>query len=251
MVLALTFLLAVPGVVPSVELSKADSQAFDRYVAEIEKALPHRTLAPIRLDKVQSGELDVEPETDPNPRHIGKSLIHDWSGAMFVKGASVADVLRVLQDFNNHKTIYSPEAVDSRLISRDGDEYRSYLRLRKKKVITVILNTEYVTRFVRPSEKRAYSFVRSTRVAELDDSGGATEKEKPPGTGSGFLWRLNSYWNLEERDGGVYVECRAVSLTRDIPTGLGVIVGPMVNGLPRESLEATLANTRRAIGLVQ
>ena len=67
-----------------------------------------------------------------------------------------------------------------------------------------------------------------------------------PGVDHGFLWRLNSYWRFEERDGGVYVECEAISLTRNVPIGLGWIVNPIVRTLPKESLESTLRNTRRA-----
>ena len=65
--------------------------------------------------------------------------------------------------------------------------------------------------------------------------------------GGGYLWRLNSYWRFEERDGGVYLECESVSLTRDIPFGLGWIVGPFVTSLPRESLEFTLQTTRKKL----
>ena len=52
---------------------------------------------------------------------------------------------------------------------------------------------------------------------------------------------------VEERDGGVYVECESVSLTRDIPFGLGWAVGPFVTSLPRESLELTLTKTRETL----
>jgi hypothetical protein len=58
---------------------------------------------------------------------------------------------------------------------------------------------------------------------------------------------LNTYWQLENRDGGVYMECRAISLTRDIPMGAGWIVKPMVTALPRESLSDTLNLTRAAV----
>ena len=67
------------------------------------------------------------------------------------------------------------------------------------------------------------------------------------GKGGGYLWRLNSYWRFEERDGGVYLECESVSLTRDIPFGLGWAVGPFVTSLPRESLEFTLDTTRKTL----
>jgi hypothetical protein len=54
-----------------------------------------------------------------------------------------------------------------------------------------------------------------------------------------------SYWRFQERDGGVYMECEAVSLTRDIPTGLSWLVVPIIRDLPRDSLVKTLEATRR------
>ena len=50
---------------------------------------------------------------------------------------------------------------------------------------------------------------------------------------------------FEERDGGVYVEFEAVSLTRDVPRLVSAIVTPIVRQLPRDSLELTLLNLRR------
>jgi len=84
-------------------------------------------------------------------------------------------------------------------------------------------------------------------MAEVDHAGTPSEREKPAGRDGGYLWRLNSYWRLYERDGGTYLQCESVSLTRGIPTGLGWMVGPFVSSLPRESLEFTLETTRRAL----
>jgi hypothetical protein len=83
-------------------------------------------------------------------------------------------------------------------------------------------------------------------VAEVYDPGPG-EHELPPGHDHGFLWRLNSFWKFEERDGGVYLECRAISLSRDVPTGLGWLINPIIRSLPRESLSNTLRETRQAL----
>jgi hypothetical protein len=61
------------------------------------------------------------------------------------------------------------------------------------------------------------------------------------------LWRLNTYWRFLERDSGVYLECRAISLTRDIPFGLRLIIDPIVRSLPKEALVHTLQATRQAL----
>jgi len=94
---------------------------------------------------------------------------------------------------------------------------------------------------------RAVSDSYSTRIAEVENAGGANESEKPVGDDHGFLWRLNSYWRFLERDGGVYVQLEAISLTRDIPTGLNWLVSPFVTSIPKESLVFTLARTREAL----
>jgi hypothetical protein len=63
----------------------------------------------------------------------------------------------------------------------------------------------------------------------------------------GFLWRLNTYWSYEERDGGLYLQIESISLTRGIPRGLGWVVGPFVESVPRESLEFTLRATSEVL----
>jgi hypothetical protein len=87
----------------------------------------------------------------------------------------------------------------------------------------------------------------STRIAEVENLGEKNESEMPVGNDSGFMWRLNSYWRFEQRDGGTYVQLEAISLTRDIPAGLSWLVAPFVNSIPRESLEFTLQRTREGL----
>ena len=69
----------------------------------------------------------------------------------------------------------------------------------------------------------------------------------PPGQDHGFLWRLQTYWTLEETPRGLWMEVRSVSLTRDVPAGLGWVVKPLVRDMPRESLEAVMEATKKAV----
>ena len=110
-----------------------------------------------------------------------------------------------------------------------------------------MLNTDHEVRYIPIDGKRWCSKSYSTRIAELESPGEPGERELPPGHDHGFLWRLNSYWRFEERDGGVYVECEAISLTRDIPAGLGWLISPIVRSLPRESLANLLQATREGV----
>ena len=87
----------------------------------------------------------------------------------------------------------------------------------------------------------------STRIAEIENAGEPQEREMPVGDDHGFLWRLYSYWHFYQSREGVYVQCNAVSLTRDVPIGVGWIVGPFLETIPRNSLSFTLQSTRNAL----
>jgi hypothetical protein len=137
--------------------------------------------------------------------------------------------------------------MDSRLLSHEGNDFKIFLRVLKKKIITVVLDTDHDVHYTPLEEKRWFCRSYTTRIAEVEGVDTAKEKVLEPDTGYGFLWRLHSYWKFDEKNGGVTVECRAISLTRDIPMGLGWIIDPIVRNLPQESLIHTLDATRRAL----
>jgi hypothetical protein len=121
------------------------------------------------------------------------------------------------------------------------------MRVRQRHVITVVLDTTYDINFGRLDARRGYSTSRSTRISEIDAPGTGNEHALTPNEEHGFLWRLNTYWSYEERDGGLYMQIESVSLTRAIPTGLGWAIGPFVESVPRESLEFTLQSLCKAL----
>jgi hypothetical protein len=84
-------------------------------------------------------------------------------------------------------------------------------------------------------------------VVEVAKPDTPEEHEETEGHDAGYLWRFNNYCALEERSEGTYVQCESISLSRDIPFGLGWLVGPFVNDVPRESLEFTLTAMRKAV----
>lgn len=243
-------------IVETVELAESTVLAFDAYVREAEAAIGQAGRgevpflwsdgSPERMRALRGGKTIAELWAGDRPVKVPDGLIHDWIGATRVCAVSVGDILAVVQDYDNHKTIYKPEVMDSGLIQRAGNDFQIYLRLLEKKVITVILDTYHDVHYfpVNPLRWCCRSF--TTRISEVENAGKPGEFHRLPGTGYGFLWRLRSYWRFEEREGGVDVECRAISLTRDIPKGLGWIIEPMVMKLPRDSLRATLEATRKA-----
>jgi len=175
------------------------------------------------------------------------ALIHHWVGTVFIPGVSLAQVLAVVQDYDSHSDYYKPEVMQSRMVEHTGDDYKVHYRLRKKKIITIILDTDYDVHRHSLDAARAYSNSHSTRIAQVENAGQSDEHELPPGKDGGYLWRLNSYWRYFDFGSGVYVQCEAVSLTRDIPAGLNWLVGSFVQGVPKESVQFQLHSKSSAV----
>jgi hypothetical protein len=201
-------------------------------------------------DALKRGEVRMKKlETRDNGDKIWcpGGMIHHWVGVVFIPGAKLRDVVGVLQDYDRHAQYYAPDVERSKIESHDGDHFLVFLRFRRHKVITVVLNTEHDVRYFRDSEAREHSRSSAVRIAEVENPGKADEREKPPGEDGGYLWRMETWWRMEERDGGVYLQSEVASLTRDIPTGLGWLIGPFVTSIPKETLTFTLQATRKAV----
>jgi len=240
-----------------VQLNPRTLEAFDAYIREAEKEIEQTQHGSVRFlwsdseaeraQQVHSGKVVAQFWSGRGPVKVPNGLIHDWIGAAFIPDSTIQDVFTVIQDYDNHKSIYKPEVIESKLISHDDDDFEIYLRLLKKKIITVVLDTDHDVHYRRLDRTRWICRSYTTRIAEVENAGSREERVLPPDTGHGFLWRLYSYWQFHERDRGVIVECRAISLTRDVPFGLGWAIEPMIQKLPKESLINTLEATRRAL----
>jgi hypothetical protein len=252
--------IGVPAVAGAAELLPGTVAAFDRYVQATERGAADGPFLWIdslpdaerrrKLDAVRQGTLVIERITatdNGKAIDVPNGLVHHWLGAVFVPGGTVDRALALLQDYDTHATVYRPAVARSRVLSHEGDVFRVYLRFFMKKVITVVVNSEHEARFSRPSADRAQSRIYSLRIAEVDDPDTPQEREKPVGNDGGYLWRLYTYWRFMARDGGVHIQCEAISLTRAIPFGLGWMIGPFVTSIPRESLAFTLETTRRTL----
>lgn len=247
------------------ELQQKTVVAFDHYVAATEARFADELrpggpflyidrLSPDQKNQayeaLRRGELKIE-KIDSKESGVSQSvpggIIHHWVGIVFIPGATLAKSLPIIKDYDHRDQYYKPDVIASRTISHNGDDYTMFLRLKQKKFVTAVLNTTYAIHWGEVDPTRVYSNSISTRIAEVKDASKPDGEELPVGTGNGYAWRLNTYWRFEERDGGIYLQCEAVSLSRDIPTGLGWLIEPMVNGIPRDSLLKILTRTRDII----
>jgi hypothetical protein len=259
------FSLLLPRSTGAADLRPETIEAFNRYVRLTEaridseltrgqpflwvESLPESRREAAYLD-LRNGKVVIERlETLDAGKRIGVpgGLIHYWIGTIFVPGATLAQTIALEQDYDNQQQYFRPDVVRSKILEYNGNDFVVELRFYKKKVITTVIDTTHDVHYQPVDGTHEWSRSHITRIQEVDDAGKPNQKLEPEGHDHGFLWRMNTYWRFEEKDGGTYIESQSISLTRDIPTGLGWMIGSYVNSVPRESLTFTLDHTRAAI----
>ena len=176
---------------------------------------------------------------------IPDGKVHHWVGAVFLPRARVDGVIARLKERAGRESEAYADVVASKLLAREGDRIKVFLKLRRDSIITVTYNTEHAVHYRSLGGARASSRSVSTKIAELEDVGTPREREKPVGNDHGFLWRLNAYWRFEQVDGGVIVECESVSLSRGVPALLRLFVSGTVERIARDSLQNTLVSLKK------
>ncbi len=201
-----------------------------------------------QLVKLRDGEILISPAPGPNPRRVPGGLIHHWTGAAFIQGASLNSVLEVTRDYDRYKEFYQPSVAASKTLGRvQSVDAFSMLIVSKAFLLKTALEGDYQVTNVRLDSHRFYSIMRSTRLQEVDNYEEADQKSLPEGEGGGYVWRVMSVARLEERDGGVYVEVEALALSRDIPSAVRFIVDPLVRRASHNSVLTSLQQTMQAV----
>jgi hypothetical protein len=251
-----TFLLLAANC-GAARLSPSAERAYEIYVANVESRLirqharPETYLAVDTADRrlerpLASGDIRVEA-VNGGTWQVPGALLHHWRGTAFVPGATPAEMLAVLRDFSHFPRHYAPQVVSAHALTDDGQTATLAVRFKEQRVVTVVLDGEYKVESRLSGNDRGYSVSRSLHFWQVDSPGTEQERHRPEGQDDGFLWRLNSYWSFTRVRGGLQMECEAVSLTRDVPVGLGWLVTPVIADLPRQELEFSLRATRKAL----
>jgi hypothetical protein len=200
--------------------------------------------------QLQRGQIYIEElhsQEDDLPIHVPSGLIHHWAGVIFIPKATLSEISAVLQDYENEPAIYNPDIRQARLIQKNGNESKIFLQLYNKSIVTVVFNGFFDIRENPIGNTRMESASRSRRITEVVNPGGPDEHERPEGNDHGYMWRLNSYWRLEEKDGGVYVQNQSITLTRGVPVLLAWLINPLTKSIPRDVLSRMLTDTRNAV----
>lgn len=238
-------------------------QAFDRYIQLTEQRVSYE-LSPggafLNVDtlnnddrdaayaKLRGGDVRIEAlATLDSGEKIAcpACMIQHWVGVVFIPGATLQQTLTLMQDYDHQAEIFAPDVMRAKILSHSGDDFTVFMRFHRAMVITVVLDTEHRIHYQYIDGTHAASRAVSTRVQEVEHAGTANERVLAEGKDNGYLWRINNYWKFLQRDGGTYVQCESVSLSRDIPTGFAWLVAPFAESVPRDSLRFTLEAARK------
>ena len=246
------------------DLKPEIAAAFDRYVQVTEAQMdddlrngdfllldrwPERRREVLQA-RLRRGEIYVahlHTLDDGQPIRIPHGLVHDWIGVAFIPGATLAETLAVLRDYDNHQNIYKPEVRQSKLLEHQGNTSKIFLQFYSKSIVTAVLNANFTVEFRQVTPTAAEIRSHSTRIAELDHAGEPNERELPVGKDHGYLWRLDGYWKLEQADGGVYIQVESVALSRGIPWEFAWLVNPLVRKISKSYMSNLLTETRKAV----
>ena len=238
--------------------------AFDRYIAVTEAQMNddadgNQFLIVDRLpdlqrqnayDQLHRNQVYIEElhtQEDHHPISVPNGLIHHWAGVIFIPKATLSETIAVLRDYDNQTNIYKPDLRKAKLISQTGGDSKIFEQFYSKSIITVVLNAYFDVAVTQLGRNRSQSVSRSTRIAEVVNFGTPDEHERTDGKDHGYMWRLNSYWRIEEMDGGVYIQNESITLSRTVPAMLAWLVNPLIKSIPRDVLSHTLTNTQKAV----
>jgi hypothetical protein len=255
-----TVLSALPA-----ELKPTTLAAFDRYVqlTEVRMADEIRGTSPLLWVDRQSepdraqvrqrlgrGEVVVErmeTRDGKNGIDVPSGLIHHWVGTVLMPGVPLERVIAVVQDYPRYPERFGPTIIGSRVLKHAGDHFEVAMRTwSKKMMVTVVIDADYLVDYQTIRPGRVWTKSVATHVAEVQSAGRADERSKPGDQASGFLWRFNNYCAFEQKPEGTYEQCESISLTRDLPFGIGWMIKPFVSGIPRETMAFTLGAVRAA-----
>ena len=255
--------LALPAL--SAELQKKTSSAFDHYVQATEARIAgelgdannflwvDRQPEPRRkqfLDLLSKGQVVVQHmETREGGKEIQvpDGMVHHWMATVFVPGVTLQQTLALMQDFERHTEIYKADVIKAKVLNHKGDDFQLYLRLHRKTVVTVVYDTQFDIHFFPVDKTREYSRHCATRIVEVENAGRADEHQDTVGNDRGFLWRLNTYWRYQEKNGGVYIQIEFITLSRTVPAVFAWLVNPYIKSIPHEYLMNLLQTTRSAL----
>jgi hypothetical protein len=235
-------------------------RAFQRYSAAVQRRTEtegssrrflQMEALPDARKRLMAGEILTIPASDLKldpPIDVSGGQVQHWIGAAFIPRASLDRAIAGLQDYGNRKRYMQPVIIHSRVLSHAGDEFEIYLRLRQKSLLSAVFDVVQRIKYLRPDPSHVLIESKSESVREVPS------EQSPRGTPArdrGLIWALDDYWRLAEGDGGVYIECEALVLSRQVPAVIRWIAVGMIARASQRMLAGTLKADVRIIGDAQ
>jgi hypothetical protein len=258
--------LAVAGLLLAVpELSPATLKAYERYVSVTELRLkaeragtspafwidrqPERARA-TAWQKLRRGEVIAEAlETREHGQVIDvpDGRIHHWVATTLLPGVPIERVLAVVRDYDRFPQVFAPLMTRAKAIETRGDRDVVTLRTSIKKLISVVMEGDYVMEYARLGPTRVATTTIATNLHQVINEGRADERREPTDRTDGYLWRYRMYCTVEQRPEGALDQCESLTLTRTVPGLVSWLVGGTVAAIPRDSLTLMLSGTKKAL----
>jgi hypothetical protein len=247
------------------ELQKDTIQAFERYMKiteENREARRRRSAAFLWIDhqrearrrslyeRLKRGDIVVERlETRDDNRSIPvpHGIIHHYVSVVFIPGTTVSQTIALMEDYPRYPELFKFGVERSKVLRHESKDYEVQLRLFRKGNSSVFYNIDLADQYVSRDAAGGYRRSRSIRIAELTEVGKPSEHELPVGKDRGFLWRMNTDWSCQEKDGGVYLQLELTALSRDIPAVFVWLANPYVRSIPQAYLEQVLQAMRSGL----
>jgi hypothetical protein len=202
------------------------------------------------MERLQRGETVVaklETRDAGKAIDVKDGIIHHWVATVLLPGVKIDRAKAFVRDYGRYPQVFAPLVTRASVTSHSDTSDLVAMRTSVKKVVTVVMDGDYVMDYRQLSPSRFVSTTVATNLQQVSDEGLKTESKEPADKTSGYLWRYRMYCALEERSEGTYNQCESLTLTRDVPGLVSWVVGPFVTGIPRDSLSLMVTAARTSL----
>lgn len=246
-------------------LSPETLKAYERYVAATEQRIAaeragkapllwiDRQPEPARAriwDRLRRSEIVVEAmETRDNGQSIPikDGRVHHWVATTLLPKVSADRIAALVRDYDGYPRVFAPLMTRARAVERREDRDVVALRTSIKKIISVVMEGDYVMEYRQMGPGRIVMTSVATNLHQIHNDGRADEWREPTDRTAGYLWRYRMYCAFEERPEGALDQCESLTLTRPVPALVSWLVGPTVARIPRDSLVLMLSGAKAAL----
>ena len=127
------------------ELKPETTAAYQKYIAALDLQMAAQNHSqsgflwidrdPSRQQAVRRGEIVTQQVKSLS---VPDGMIQHWIGGVFLPGATLAQVVRVDQDYAEYGKIYGPDVSRVKVLSHDGNHFVVAYRITKTKVLTAV-----------------------------------------------------------------------------------------------------------------